>query len=51
MTIIEKETLERRRMPGPAFTTNYDNKYKENTVFAEDKGRVKNDLNVNKVND
>lgn len=33
--------------PGPAFSVSYDNRYKNNTTFATDAGRVKNELNVN----
>jgi len=37
-------------MPGPAFECNYDNKYKENTSFANAEGRVKQALNTNQHN-
>ena len=46
--IVESETNQRVKLPGPAFETNYDNKYNEKTVFANDKGRFKQSLNTNK---
>ena len=35
--------------PGPAFATTYDNKYKDDSAFANDKGRVKEPLNINRT--
>lgn len=41
------EVPERVLAPGPAFETNYDNKYKQKTVFANADGRVKIALKPN----
>ena len=50
--IVECEVVDPHRIevqrPGPAFKQSYDNKYKRTTSFANDDGRVKIPLNVNK---
>lgn len=43
------EYIKPTKAPGPAFITSYDNRYKDKTSFANDSGRVKEPLNVNKV--
>jgi hypothetical protein len=46
--IIREETIQQVDAPGPAFITNYDNKYNQWDVFANDEGRYKQALNTNK---
>ena len=54
MNIVAAEALHRNtkggvNAPGPAFETNFDNKYQQNTVFANSDGRVKEALKPNKL--
>lgn len=49
MNIVAEEQNARVKAPGPAFETNYDNKYQQNTVFANSDGRVKEALKPNKL--
>ena len=37
--------------PGPALNVSYDNKYKQNTSFATDQGRFKQELKVNQADE
>lgn len=46
--ICDNERPTRIYAPGPEFETSYDNKYQQNTVFANDEGRVKQALSTNK---
>lgn len=48
--ITEQEYVQPIKGSGPAFEVNYDNKYKQNTAFANDQGRVKDQLNINTQN-
>lgn len=47
LQIVQQEKPVLVPAPGPAFSVSYDNRYKNNTTFATDAGRVKNELNVN----
>ena len=35
------------KSPGPAFETSFTNKYNQDTSFASDKGRIREQLNIN----
>jgi len=49
--IVQNEISQRKKTgPGPAFKTNFDNKYGERSAFATDDGRYKESLNTNKQN-
>ena len=47
-TKVHIEQNPRVMAPGPAFECNYDNKYKQWDMYANDEGRVKQALNTNK---
>ena len=47
LKITQSEIKSPIKGPGPAFETNYDNRYRDKTSFADAYGRVKEDLNIN----